>query len=144
MKIIFALLLTLAIVASAKEVKAHFIASVVAAKATFDGYAYFEFNADPIQMLNAKIEYKFDGIVKNPQGEAPCKGTGLIADPFMMNLDNIKFNGDVLINPKVSFNGVCKISILDVIKPKIPFKGKVKLSDGTEAEITGLIDRPNI
>ena len=145
MKVIFAILLVIAAVVSSKQIKAHFVVTSPSVKATFDGYAYFEFGSNLFQALNAKIEFNFNGTAKNEEGaEAPGKGAGLIADPFLMNLGNIKVNGMIDVKPQITFNGICKISILDVIKPKIPFKGHVKFGDGSEADVNGLIDRPDV
>ena len=133
--IILAILLVLSVTVSSIEIKAHFVGGAPGANVTIDGHAYFT--------MASKIDFKFDGLVKRVDGQsANCKGTGVIESPFMMNLDKIKFNGALDTSPAITFTGVVKISVLDVLKPKIPYKGTIKANDGHEYEVNGLIDKP--
>ena len=146
MKAIFAaLLLFLAVATYGKLVKAHFVLQVPSLKYNFDGYAYVNIGDMTGWVdLFAPVEARFEGTFKDETGaEYSSAGTVTVPDPPLSHLNDIRVSGHYDSNPAATtFEGVFKVSVWDILKPKIPFVGHLKFSNGKEGDASGLVDKP--
>ena len=123
--------------------KCKFHLDIPAIKYTFDGYAYADVKTSATSLfeLQAAIVAPFNGTIKDEKGgEHFTEGKVAIDDPPLSNLDKIKVNG-AFKNPQTDFSGLFKVSIWDVMKPKIPIKGHLKFSNGKEGDAAGTIEK---
>ena len=141
------ILLVLAATVCGKIVKAHFIMEVPSLKYKIDGYGYVEINefTRRISVL-APVHATFNGTLTDGAGSSySTEGTVTVDDPPLSHLNDIKAAGNFDSKPsKTDFNGIMKVSVWDILKPKIPFEGHLKFSNGKEGDVKGIVDRPTL
>ena len=140
-----AILLILALVAGccySKLITAHFTMEFPTLKYKADGHGYVEVAVYGLD-LTKEVTAFFNGTFTDETGANHyMEGNVSVPDPPLSNLDKIKAKGHWGTSPKVTFEAKAVVSIWDILKPKIPFKGHATFSNGKEGDLTGIVDRP--
>ena len=135
--------ITLLAIAFGIKVKTHFHMDMPSLKYQIDGYVYCEVNMKTGAVdVSKAIEAIINGTFTDELGASKfTEGKVVVPDPPLSNLDKIKVSGKA---GTLEYNGLFKVSVWDVVKPKIPFNGHLKFSNGKEDDAKGLVDRPPI
>ena len=140
------LLLALLLAFSYEEVmKAHFHMDMLSLHYSFDGWGYAEATSKGV-IINKDITGTFNGTFTDDKGvNHTMQGTVTVQDPPLSHLDKIMAKGTYSNSPAdISYEGIFAVSVWDVVKPRIPFKGKLKFSNGKEGDARGLLDKPKL
>ncbi len=126
-----------------RMVKVHFTMDVPTLKYKIDGNVFVDIPVYGIDLLQ-DITANFNGTLKDDKGaDHFTEGSATVPDPPLSNLDKIKMKGHYASSPaNINFEAKASVSIWDILKPKIPFKGHIVFSDGKEGDFNGLVDRP--
>eukprot|EP00829_Urostomides_striatus_P017582 TRINITY_DN6122_c0_g1_i2.p2 TRINITY_DN6122_c0_g1~~TRINITY_DN6122_c0_g1_i2.p2 ORF type:complete len:181 (+),score=57.13 TRINITY_DN6122_c0_g1_i2:67-609(+) len=139
--------LSLAVVAFSLEAvyKAHFVIEFKELKYSFDGYGYCDVDLLGARFVVSKdIVATINGTMKDETSATHVfVGNVKIQEPPLTHLNKIRLEGYFTDKPEnVTFEGIIQVNAWDVMKKKVPFKGKATFSNGKEGALTGIIDNP--
>ena len=139
--LIFVLALTLISCSDAAHYRLHFEAHHKKIKYEMEGTADVDVLANAVARNLKDYLVPFNGTLKDETGAVwVSTGSVKIVDPALFNLNKIQVQGQFIHSSgPINYTGIFKVSILDVTKNIVPFKGNLNYGNGKKDDVEGQV-----